>query len=267
MIQIYCLVDDYFKAHPGQARWRRSPHAEPRFADSEVITIALLQGSFQVASFKQTYRLVQANFQSAFPDLPSSLERLRRLHQLTIHVGLLLEATAASAARAAFSLIDSTPIPLCHHLRQQRVRLLREDGARLGKTSKGWFFGFKLHALHHISGRFLNIVLTPASVDDRDPLLALCQQSDGGVLLGDLGYRGQPAQLIEEAELLLITRQDVPERKFLLSQVLQAIETSFSQLWHQFIDRVFSRSWNGLWNTIKLKVLFYNIPHAGVIPV
>jgi len=28
---------------------------------------------------------------------------------------------------------------------------------------------------------------------------------------------------------------------------------------------VFSRSWNGLWNTIKLKVLHYNLVHAGVI--
>ncbi len=268
MTEIYCFVDDYLKAHPHQARWRRSPHCAPRFADSEVITIALLQGSFQVASLKQTYRLVRSNFQSAFPALPSYAEWVRRLHQLTIHVGLLLEATAASVSQMAFYLIDSKPIPLCHSLRHQRVRLMREDGARFGKSSKGWFFGFKMHALRHITGRFLNIVLTPASVDDRDPLLALSEATDGGVLLGDLGYCGKPArETAEEAELLLITRRDAPHRKFLLSQVRQAIETSFSQLWHQFIDRVFSRSWNGLWNTVKLKVLFYNIRHAGVVSV
>ena len=268
MIEIYCFVDDYLKAHPGQSRWRRSPHCAPRFADSEVITLALLQGSFQVPSLKQTYRLVQANFRSAFPRLPSYAEWLRRLHQLTIHVGLLLEATSASDSGAAFYLIDSKPIPLCHQLRHQRVRLLREDGARFGKSSKGWFFGFKLHALRHISGRFLNIVLLPANYDDRAPLLALSEATDGGVVLGDLGYRGRPAKATaEEAELLLLTRADAPERKFLLSQVRQRIETSFSQLWHQFIDRVFSRSWNGLWNTIKLKVLFYNIRHAGVVSV
>jgi hypothetical protein len=268
MTEIYCFVDDYLKARPGQARWRRSPHCAPRFSDSEVITIALLQGSFQVASLKQTYRLVRSNFRTAFPALPSYAEWLRRLHQLTIHVGLLLEATSASASCAAFYLVDSNPIPLCHHLRHHRVRLLREDGARFGKTSKGWFFGFKLHALRHVTGRFLNIVLTPASCDDRDPLLALSEGTDGGILLGDLGYRGKPAQLqAEEADLLLITRRDAPARKFLLSQVRQAIETSFSQLWHQFIDRVFSRSWNGLWNTVKLKVLFYNIRHAGVVSV
>jgi hypothetical protein len=268
MIEIYCFVDDYLKAHPGQARWRRSPHCAPRFADSEVIALALLQGVFQVASLKQTYRLVQANFAGAFPFLPSYAEWLRRLHQLTIQVGLLLEMTAASDSQTTFYLVDSKPIPLCHHLRHQRVRLLREDGARFGKSSKGWFFGFKLHALRHITGRFLNIVLLPANCDDRDPLLALCEGTNGGILLGDLGYRGKPAQLqAEEAELLLMTRADAPERKFMLSQVRQAIETSFSQLWHQFIDRVFSRSWNGLWNTIKLKVLFYNIRHAGVVSV
>jgi hypothetical protein len=269
MIQIYCFVDDYMKVHPRQARWRRSPHSQPRFTDSEVITIALLQGSFQVASLKQTYGLVRANFLSAFPRLPSYAEWLRRLHQLTIHVGLLLEATSAADANAAFYLVDSKPIPLCHSLRHARVRLLRDDGACFGKSSKGWFFGFKLHALRHITGRFLNIVLLPANCDDREPLLALCESSDGGVLLGDLGYRGKPAAelVAQEAEVLLITRHDAPARKVLLSQVRQAIETSFSQLWHQFIDRVFSRSWNGLWNTIKLKVLFYNIRHAGVVSV
>jgi Transposase DDE domain len=268
MTEIYCFIDDYLKAHPRQAQWRRSPHAVPRFTDSEVLTIALLQGAFQVASLKQTYRLVRFNFRTAFPLMPSYAEWLRRLHQLSIHVGLLLEATCASPSDARFYLVDSKPIALCHQLRHGRVRLMREDGARFGKSSKGWFFGFKLHALRHITGRFLNIVLLPANCDDREPLLTLCESTNGGVLLGDLGYRGQPAALqAEEAELLLITRQDAPERKFLLSQVRQAIESSFSQLWHHFIDRVFSRSWNGLWNTIKLKVLFYNIRHAGVVSV
>jgi transposase len=268
MTEIYCFVDDYLRAHPHQAKWRRSPNSAPRFSDAEVITVALLQGSFQVASLKQAYRLVRANWSRAFPLLPTYAEWLRRLHQLSIHTGLLLSATCAGDSQTSFYLVDSKPIPLCHQLRHGRVRLLREDGARFGKTSKGWFFGFKLHALRHITGRFLNILLTPASCDDRDPLLALLEETDGGIVLGDLGYRGRPAQLLaEEAELLLITRRDAPERKLLLSQVRQAIETGFSQLWHQFIDRVFSRSWNGLWNTVKLKVLFYNIRHAGVVSV
>jgi hypothetical protein len=39
----------------------------------------------------------------------------------------------------------------------------------------------------------------------------------------------------------------------------------FSQWWHQFIDRVFIPLWNGLWNSLKLKVLPYKLVHAGVV--
>ena len=90
---------------------------------------------------------------------------------------------------------------------------------------------------------------------------------DGGVLVGDLGYRGAEfaAGVAEEAEVLLITRDQVPTHKFLLSQVRQGIETTFSQLWWKFVDRVFSRSWYGLWNTLQLKVLYYNLVHAGIV--
>jgi hypothetical protein len=71
--------------------------------------------------------------------------------------------------------------------------------------------------------------------------------------------------LIEEFDMLMLTRADATDRKKLLSQIRQQVETTFSQLWLKFIDRVFSRSWLGLWNTLQLKVLFYNLCHAGVI--
>jgi transposase len=267
MTEIYCFVDDYLRAHPSLAAWRRSPHSRPRFADAEVITIALLQGPLGVASLKKAYALVAHNWRSAFPSLPTYTQWLNRLHQLSGQIGALLSATCGhDSAAARLYLMDSKPIPLCHQVRHGRVRLLREDGARFGKTSKGWFFGFKLHALRHIAGRVMNIILTPANWDDRDPALALHEGADGGITLADLGYRGPAcAESLEEAEILLLTRDDAPERKFLLSQVRQGVETMFSQWWHRFIDRVFSRSWHGLWNTLKLKVLHYNLVHAGVV--
>jgi hypothetical protein len=58
MTELYCVVDDFLKTHPSLAQWRRSPHAQPHFSDAEVLTIALVQGAFAVATLKQTYRLV-----------------------------------------------------------------------------------------------------------------------------------------------------------------------------------------------------------------
>src|SRR5262249_7288642 len=152
---------------------------------------ALLQGVFAVATLKQTYRLVTRNWGSAFPFLPSYQQWMARLHDLGPHVGWVLARTCGHAAHAArVDLIDRKPSPLCAPIRHGRVRLLRDEGAYFGKSSKGWFFGFKLHLLRHIDGRVLNIILTPGNYDDRDPAPALVEGVSGGVTLGDLGYRG-----------------------------------------------------------------------------
>jgi hypothetical protein len=82
MTEIYCFVDDYLRAHPALAHWRRSPHAAPRFTDSEVITLALVQGPLGVASLKKTYRMVAKNWRPAFPALPAYMQWVNRLHQL-----------------------------------------------------------------------------------------------------------------------------------------------------------------------------------------
>jgi transposase len=268
MIELYCFVDEFLKAHPQLAHWRHSPHAQPQFSDAEVLTIALLQGVFEVATLKQTYRLVAQNWPTAFPYRSSYKQWLTRVHHLLPQVGRLLAATCTHPWQAArLYLLDSKPIPLCLPIRHGRVRLLRDEGAYFGKSSKGWFFGFKLHLLRHIDGRVLNIVLTPGNCDDRIPALVLVQGLAGGITLGDLGYRGPhcATALAEEAEMLLITRDQAPAHRFVLSQVRQQVETTFSQLWRKFVDRVFSRSWAGLWNTIQLKVLYYNLRHAGVL--
>ena len=270
MTEIYCVVDEFLKAHPPLAQWRHSPHARPRFSDAEVLTIALLQGVFEVATLKQTYRLVVQNWRTAFPSLSSYKQWLTRVHHLLPQVGRLLATTCTHAWHAAhLYLIDSKPIPLCLPIRHGRVRLLREEGAYFGKTSKGWCFGFKLHLLRHLGGRVLTIILTPGNWDDRDPALALGQTVDGGLTLGDLGDRGPECatSLAEDAEMLLSTPERAPEHKFVLSQVRQGIETTFSPVWWKFVERVFNRSWQGLWNTIQLKVLFYNLVHAGVLTV
>jgi hypothetical protein len=192
LTELYAFGDDFLATHPNLLPWRQSPHSMPTFADSEVLTLALLQGCLGVASLKQTYRLVAANYRSAFPRLCSYQQWIARLHALAGVRSALLQATTQQLnSSAAFYLIDAKPLPVCHPVRHRRVRLRREEGAWFGKTSKGWFFGFKLHVLRHINGRIVNLVLTPGNGDERAPVLALLEGLEGGITLGDLGYRGK----------------------------------------------------------------------------
>lgn len=268
MTELYCYLDEYFKAAPQQARWRHSPNQCPSFTDAEVLTIGLMQGCLGVATLKQTYRLLATNYASAFPRLCSYQQWLTRLHQLAPVLSRLLSASAALAdTTAPLSLLDAKPIPLCKPIRHGRVVLLREDGAYFGKSSAGWFFGFKLHVLLSPAGQLRNAVLTPANWPDQDVALALGSAVEGGTVVGDLAYRSPELSqaLVEELGLLMLTPADAPGRRNTISRVRERVETYFSQLWRAFIDRVYSRSWRGLWNTIELKLIHYNLRHAGLL--
>jgi transposase len=268
MTDLYCFIDDYLKAHPQRAGWRSSPNCRPAFTDAEVLTIALMQSPLRVASLKQTYRLIVTNFASAFPKLCSYKQWIARLHRLGDLVGQMIEA-ARRADGFSFSLyvIDSKPIPVCKPIRHRVVRLLRDAGAYFSKSSVGWFFGFKLHVLLNIEGRVVSAALTAANTADREAAVWLAAACDGGIVGADQAYGGEETceALARQAEMLVLTSRLVRPKKGLMSRVRQPIETFFARLCHQFIDKVYSRSFEGLWNTIKLKLLAYNLSHAGLL--
>jgi len=271
MLAAFCFTDDFLKAHPHLAAWRTSNNARPKFADAEVITIALMQPIFQVATLKQAYLLVKSLFPDAFPHLPQYAPFLARLHRLAPFVGmLLLKAGVSAAGKGNVFLLDSKPIPICKPVRHGRVRLLRDQGAYFGKNKAGWYFGYKLHVLAHTSGALVGAFLTPAHWDDRDVAAALAEGLAGeSILLGDLGYRDAKALeplLMQEYSALLVTPSHAPkEQRPLISSVRERIETVFSCLWRRFVDRVFSRSFEGLWSAIKVKMLHYNLCQAGIL--
>lgn len=266
--QIYVFVSDFLETHLGLAQWRRSHNSRPAFTDAEVITIGLMQSVLGVATRKQTYRLIANNWAGAFPHLCSYAQWLSRLHALSAIVGhLIAEAIRHHDLLGCLYLLDSKPIPVCKPIRHGRVRSLREDGAYFGKSSTGWFFGFKLHTLVHHSGAILYAMFTPANCADKDPdvLQTLLPLAAGGAVLVDLGYKDK--QLLEhieqEYDVMVINPAQAGERRVLISSLRERIETTYSGLWNRFADRVFSRSWQGLWSALLLKMLHYNLCQAG----
>jgi len=255
LTQIYVFAADYLGAHPAEAGWRHSHNAELDFTDAEVIPIGLIQGGLGVATLKQTYELIAANHRDCFPRLCSYPRWIARLHALQPLIGrLVVAALARHRMPTRVYVMDTKPIPVCKPIRHGRVRLLREDGAYFGKNSVGWYFGFKIHVLMHKNGGILSVLLTSANHSGKDVEINLLLASavEGGLALADRGYRNSELgqELTERLGLGLLTPADVPPpHRLFLSQERERIETVFSQLWAHFMDRVFSRSWLGLWNT------------------
>ena len=267
MTVLFVTIDDFLNQQPKWCHWRRSPNRFPAFTDAEVLTVALLQGCLKVSTLKHAYQIVATDFASAFPRLPSYCQFMARLHALAPLVGRLIQQILPDFTEEVY-LLDSKPIPLCKPIRHGRVRLLREDGAYFGKNSCGWYFGFKLHTIAHQSGTILCAFLTPANVHDRDMALALAQAVDGGILLADNAYQTKEMERLfdEQAELTLVTPKNSDQQyRALISSLRERIETTFSQLHDRFVDRVYSRSFHGLWNTVKLKILHLNFCQAGLL--
>jgi len=269
---IYVFVCEFVEKHPQIAQWRRSPNDQPAFTDAEVLTIALMQGCLECSTLKKAYQHILYNHADAFPHLVTYPRWIARLHQLQPLVGHLLPAALGQHRMPArVYIVDTKPVPVCKQVRTARTHLLREDGAYWGKSSTGWYFGFKLHVIQHWRGGLLAAALTGANISDLDPdiLVNLCSHLNGGLLLGDQGYESHPLRsyLKEETGMGLLSPPDLKKkahRRF-LHRIRKRIETTFSQLWRQMLDRVFSRSFVGLWNTLLLKMLHRNLQVAGIL--
>lgn len=82
--------------------------------------------------------------------------------------------------------MDATSLAVCKNPRIHSHKVFA-GLAKRGKTSTGWFLGFKLHLIFNDQGELLNLMLTPGNVDDRKPVPKMARKLFGK-LFADKGY-------------------------------------------------------------------------------
>ena len=103
--------------------------------------------------------------------------------------------------------VDSTALKVCHNRRIHAHKTFRGIAQR-GKTSMGWFYGFKLHLIVNHQGDLVSVMLTAGNVDDRNlSLMQRLTQHVVGKLFGDRGYiSGKLFKALFQRGLQLVTR-------------------------------------------------------------
>ena len=192
--ELYCLIDDFYQVFEeswkhhvlmnGQRkRWRMTGISLP-----EMMTLVVLFHQLRHRQFKVFYlTYVQRHLRSEFPRLPSYTRMVALLPRCTAPMAALFETLKGRCT--GLSIVDATPLAVCDNLRIRRHRVFRGLAAR-GKSSTGWFFGFKLHLVINHRGELLDMKLTPGNTDDRKPVPSLCATLFGK-LYGDKGYIGK----------------------------------------------------------------------------
>jgi hypothetical protein len=138
-----------------------------------------------------------------FPGMPC-YEQFVTL-QKRAFVPLLFFLFSRMGKKTGIYYIDSTALPVCDNHRIQRHKTFAGLAAR-GKTSMGWFFGFKLHLVFNHLNEIVACKLTGGQVHDTKPVPQLTKNLFGK-LFGDKGYIGtRLAQELLRRGLTLFTR-------------------------------------------------------------
>jgi len=189
----FCLVDDFCKdlkyqaSKPQLTDGTKTRNRSKKLSQSEMITIVIAYHQIRFRDFKTFYLTCHQQLKEFFPNLISYSRFIQLMPTITIP--LLSFAMNLRGQCTGVSFIDSTPINVCHTKRINRHKVF-EGMATRGRSTKGWFFGFKLHLAINEYGELLSFVLSPGNTDDRAPVIGMCQEL-WGKLFADKGYISQ----------------------------------------------------------------------------
>lgn len=195
--EIFVKVDDFclqYNQYIDQMKKLQAPEGitsrrrASRLSESEIITIMICFHLGAHRTFKHYYQQVIAtHYRKLFPGLVS-YHRFLELREKASVAFMVFATHGCLGACTGINFIDSTALRVCHNRRIHAHKTFRGLAER-GKTSMGWFYGFKLHLIVNEKGELLSFYLTTGNTDDRNPkvIQAMTRQLFGK-LFGDKGY-------------------------------------------------------------------------------
>lgn len=197
--EIFYLCDDFskefdksFKKHILQSDNGKKTRNKPgKLSHSEVMTILI---SFHLGGYRNLkhYYLfyVSQHLNKEFPKLVSYNRFVELQQQVAFPLVLFLKLCRMGEC-TGISFVDSTTLKACHIKREKQNKVFSGIATK-GKSTIGWFFGFKLHIIINDKGEILSFVITQGNVDDREPLNSESFiKSVFGKLYADRGYISQ----------------------------------------------------------------------------
>lgn len=194
LTKIFCEIDDFMKEFEPQYNKRLLTLEEEqsknnsKLSMSEVMTILVYYHGYGNRTFKDFYtKTVQPHLKSEFPNLVS-YNRFVELIPIVL-LPLVVFLKLKRLVRSDFiTFVDSTKIVVCHNKRIKQNRTF-EGIAKRGKSTMGWFYGFKLHIAITETGELCGVHLSKGNVDDRESsVLDEVLENVSGKLFADKGY-------------------------------------------------------------------------------
>ena len=189
-VALFCCLDDFAKLVEAWEHHQLLPASGQRrrrgkLCLGELLFIMVLLPVSAYKDFKH-FRLygIRQQYRDCFGELPSYSRFVSLLPRLLLPFYLLLHYCRGEETGIYFT--EGAKLAVCHNGRINRNRVFR-GLAKRGRSTMGWFFGFKLHVLINHKGQIVAFKATAGNTDDRQPLEAMSAALQGKVF-ADKGY-------------------------------------------------------------------------------
>ncbi|MFT4092586.1 MAG: IS982 family transposase, partial [Niabella sp.] len=200
IIEIFCQLDDFVKGCEkivdGKLIGSSSAQSvhKPGISDSEMACIELLYHLSGYKCFQYYYQqaVERGPLKALFPLAPS-YNRFVQLKPRILPLTILYLNLCRIGWLCGLYYADATALRVCHNLRISSNKVFAGK-ARRGKTSTGWFYGFKLFLVVNAFGEIIKVMFTTGNIADNNTehMLKLFGNLKGQ-LFADKGFINQKA--------------------------------------------------------------------------
>jgi hypothetical protein len=197
--EIFVKVDDFCNEFELEFKKQALPctnavkkrNRKATLSDSEIITILIAFHGGQFRNFKHFYTdYVCLHLRDCFPNVVSYNRFIELSHRSAVPFMMFLHYCCRGEC-TGISFIDSTVLRVCHNKRIRRNKVFK-DIAKVGKSTIGWFFGFKLHLIINDKGEILSFYLSQGNTADSSAkIITRMTKEIFGKMFGDKGYIGK----------------------------------------------------------------------------
>ena len=203
LIELYCKVDDFFqrfvetkagKKCLSEYYGTRGPRRQ--LGVSEVMTLNLVRILDRTGDLKTFHKNACVHYRKYFPRIPNYENFLKATNKAIGFIAAFFQVQLylnRKKCKENTFYLDSTAISVCEN-RYISLHKVAKSVASRGKSTKGWFYGFKLQGVCAGDGTLLNICFRPGSEHDSKAFDDVTKGLEG-IFVTDAGY------LLTEKEL------------------------------------------------------------------
>ncbi len=246
LLLIYCFTDDFIKevVHSIDFAIETPTNGKPpikttNLSIAELTSLAIFRHFTGHKDWKSFYNFIDTYHKNDFKKLPTYGNFLNSINKLSMLGVVLLHGFMnvfkKNTLLSDIKITDSTKLKVCGNKRIFNHKVMKGIAKR-GKSSMGWFYGFKLHVICNELMQILGLKITPGNTDDRKGLDQIWNDIFG-MIIADAGYIGKNWQdKARDKGKFLFTCVKKSMKKLMTStqheilKLRQRVETVFSVL-------------------------------------